>query len=76
MCNNTIGSFYCSCEMGYQLNSSGLNCSGMLTTQLCLWAFNTATRYVYRVHYMFAFDCIAHFALCGLGLFNTLKVGS
>ena len=36
MCNNTNGSFVCSCEMGYQLDSSGLNCSGMLTTQLCL----------------------------------------
>ena len=27
-CNNTIGSFYCSCDTGYQLENNGLNCSG------------------------------------------------
>ena len=69
MCNNTIGSFYCSCEMGYQLDSSGLNCSGMLTTHLCKQALNAATLYVCQVHYIFAFDCITHLALSGLGLF-------
>ena len=67
MCNNTNGSFFCSCEMGYQLDSSGLICSGMLTTQLCLWAFNTATLYVYQA------NCMFPFGLSGLGLFNTLK---
>ena len=73
ICNNTIGSFNCSCEMGYELDSSGLNCSGMLTN-LCLRAFNAATLYVYQVHYMLAFDCIAHLALSGFGLFDTLVV--
>ena len=63
MCNNTNGSFFCSCEMGYQLDSSGLNCSSMVTTQLCLSAFNSATLYVYQANYMFAF---------GLGLYLTL----
>ena len=28
MCTNTIGSFYCSCGTGYQLDLNGLNCSG------------------------------------------------
>ena len=62
MCNNTIGSFFCSCEMGYQLDSSALNCSGMVTTQLCLSAFNPATLYVYQTNWKFAFG------LSGLGL--------
>ena len=43
MRNNTTGSFYCGCGMGYQLDSSGLNCSGMLTTQLCSLGFLLAT---------------------------------
>jgi len=28
ICNNTIGSFYCSCDTGYQLDVNGLNCTG------------------------------------------------
>ena len=28
MCINTIGSFACSCDVGYQLDRNGLNCSG------------------------------------------------
>ena len=28
ICNNTIGSFYCSCDAGYQLDGNGLNCTG------------------------------------------------
>ena len=27
-CTNTIGSFFCSCYAGYQLDENGLNCSG------------------------------------------------
>ena len=27
-CNNTIGSFYCSCDIGYQLDSNGYDCNG------------------------------------------------
>ena len=27
-CTNTIGSFICSCDTGYQLDENGLNCSG------------------------------------------------
>ena len=26
MCNNTIGSYNCSCDIGYQLDSDGLTC--------------------------------------------------
>ena len=73
MCNNTNGSFFCSCDMGYQRDSSGLNCSGMLTTQLCLWAFNPAILCVYQANYMLAFNCIAHFVLSGL---DSLKFGN
>ena len=28
MCINTIGSFYCSCGTGYQLDVDGFNCTG------------------------------------------------
>ena len=28
MCNNTIGSFHCSCRTGYLLDGNGFNCSG------------------------------------------------
>ena len=28
MCSNTIGSFACSCTVGYRLDENGLNCTG------------------------------------------------
>ena len=28
ICTNTIGSFYCSCNIGYALSASGLSCDG------------------------------------------------
>ena len=34
MCNNTVGSYTCSCNNGYSLNSDGRNCSGMVTTSI------------------------------------------
>ena len=30
MCNNTIGSFYCTCGSGYQLDENRTNCSGTI----------------------------------------------
>ena len=30
MCHNIIGSFYCTCGSGYQLDENGLNCTGKL----------------------------------------------
>ena len=32
ICNNTIGSYECSCRDGYELDSNGMNCTGMYTT--------------------------------------------
>ena len=34
ICNNTVGSYTCSCNNGYSLNSDGRNCSGKITTFL------------------------------------------
>ena len=31
-CENTVGSFICSCSPGYQLNSNGISCDGMWFT--------------------------------------------
>ena len=31
LCNNTIGSFQCSCNSGYTLNGDGITCSGRIT---------------------------------------------
>ena len=28
-CTNTIGSFVCSCSVGYNLTENGINCTGM-----------------------------------------------
>ena len=33
-CTNTIGSFECSCQPGYDLDSDGLACVGMYMVQL------------------------------------------
>ena len=30
VCNNTVGSFVCSCNEGYSLTSNGFNCTGKL----------------------------------------------
>ena len=34
ICHNTAGSFYCSCNDGYTLESDGINCAGKLTLQM------------------------------------------
>ena len=33
-CNNTIGSFYCSCDIGYRLDNNGFNCNGVHVADL------------------------------------------
>ncbi len=33
-CDNTDGSFFCSCDSGYQLDNSSLNCSGKMCDYL------------------------------------------
>ena len=41
-CNNTTGSFYCSCEMGYQLDNNGFDCNGVHLADLQvqnIWVF-------------------------------------
>ena len=36
ICNNTVGSFYCSCKPGYYLNPDGKTCTGKF---ICLILF-------------------------------------
>ena len=28
LCNNTVGSFFCACQIGYSLQPNGFNCTG------------------------------------------------
>ena len=37
ICNNTIGSYECSCREGYLLDSNGFNCSGMCVSTHAVW---------------------------------------
>ena len=30
LCNNTVGSFFCACHIGYSLQLNGFNCSGKI----------------------------------------------
>ena len=30
LCNNTVGSFFCFCQLGYSLQLNGFNCSGKI----------------------------------------------
>ncbi len=34
-CNNTIGSFFCTCGGGYTLDSDGLSCNGIIYIIIC-----------------------------------------
>ena len=35
-CNNTIGTYFCSCNDGYFLTVDGRNCEGMVLQQFCI----------------------------------------
>ena len=37
LCNNTIGSFFCLCNLGYRLDDDGFNCSGELEIFLAIY---------------------------------------
>ena len=37
-CNNTIGSYICSCDEGYRLESDGRTCNGKSKTKIYLAA--------------------------------------
>ena len=53
MCTNTIGSFNCSCGIGYLLDGNGLNCTG---ERLCLGAWMTwSERMIDNVYAMVCF---------------------
>ncbi len=34
-CHNNVGSYSCSCRVGFRLNRNGFNCDGKLVTQTC-----------------------------------------
>ena len=44
ICNNTIGSFNCSCGIGYSLMPDGFNCSG----KDILFSFNIGSIYIFN----------------------------
>ena len=48
-CNDTIGSFICSCDTGYQLNENGLNCNGKCLLYKILLTIETFLYYIPRL---------------------------
>ena len=40
VCKNTIGSFECSCNDGYENDERGLNCTGILKIKIILYLKN------------------------------------
>ena len=46
-CVNTIGSYYCSCFLGFQLMSDNHTCEGKVNIILCM------SLYYYRYHWVF-----------------------
>ena len=47
ICTNAIGSFACSCTIGYQLDENGFNCTGTLiySTKCCFAVYNVLSMY-------------------------------
>ena len=47
ICTNAIGSFACSCIIGYQLDENGFNCTGTLiySTKCCFAVYNVLSMY-------------------------------
>ena len=37
LCNNTVGSFFCFCQIGYSIQQNGFNCSGKIFPYIYLY---------------------------------------
>ena len=44
-CNNTVGSYNCSCQSGYELTDDDHNCTGKLF--MCIWNMYKSNSFLY-----------------------------
>ena len=75
-CNNTPGSYYCSCKIGYKLDSNKHSCYGNKST--VMYAYASLCTYMYRSTYKIVgfYESLLDFALLNTTLQNPLTEDS
>ena len=70
MCNNIVGSFYCSCESGYYLLHDGFTCNGEFINQHCCSA---SLKCFFLLYFLFCLFCCCFLVFRLLFLFLPLR---